>query len=40
MKADDGGLVAPQPCEGGRELFSDIHFGMDEQGKWRLNFLI
>jgi hypothetical protein len=30
-------LVAPKSDEGGRELFSCIHFGMDERGNWRLN---
>jgi hypothetical protein len=33
MKADAGGLVASKRSEDGRELFSGIHFGMDE---WRL----
>jgi hypothetical protein len=37
FRIPQGQLVAPKSDEGGRELFSCIHFGMDERGNWRLN---
>jgi hypothetical protein len=36
----EDGLVAPKSDEGGWKLFSWIHFGMDDWGKWGLCFTL